>query len=232
MYHKKNGENFFVPASNAHECHSKEVNFFTLECLQLLHCVYRFSFWYAGIEEWAICREICWEQQAYFPRLYFCWVPVEFYGRRRFHRYATDMVVQIVLSSLLFLVMIHELMLNMLLSMFILSSFKWKSTTSRFFALYWPLRSAKCISEGEPLIDYPFILVFWWVMAFWGSEHILILNSSVAVLWKVILEVGDVLQYYDPVKRFPAWGFGARPIDGPCSHCFNLNGSTYQPEVL
>lgn len=81
-------------------------------------------------------------------------------------------------------------------------------------------------------VDYPFILVFWQVMTLWGSEHILILNSSVAVLWKAILEVGDVLQYYDPAKRFPAWGFGARPIDGPCSHCFNLNGSTYQPEVL
>lgn len=30
MYHKKSGENFFVPASNAHECHSKEVIFFLL----------------------------------------------------------------------------------------------------------------------------------------------------------------------------------------------------------
>uniref|UniRef100_A0A0E0K0E7 VWFA domain-containing protein n=1 Tax=Oryza punctata TaxID=4537 RepID=A0A0E0K0E7_ORYPU len=48
---------------------------------------------------------------------------------------------------------------------------------------------------------------------------------------RAILEVGDVLQYYDPAKRFPSWGFGARPIDGPVSHCFNLNGSTYQPEV-
>ncbi|KAM0879028.1 hypothetical protein ACQ4PT_034487 [Festuca glaucescens] len=48
---------------------------------------------------------------------------------------------------------------------------------------------------------------------------------------RVILEIGDVLQYYDPAKRFPSWGYGARPIDGPVSHCFNLNGSTYQPEV-
>nr|CAD1824332.1 unnamed protein product [Ananas comosus var. bracteatus] len=48
---------------------------------------------------------------------------------------------------------------------------------------------------------------------------------------RAILEVGDVLQFYDSDKRFPAWGFGARPIDGPVSHCFNLNGSTYQPEV-
>ncbi|KAF3323577.1 protein BONZAI 1-like protein [Carex littledalei] len=48
---------------------------------------------------------------------------------------------------------------------------------------------------------------------------------------RAVMEVGEVLQFYDTDKRFPAWGFGARPIDGPVSHCFNLNGSTYQPEV-
>ncbi|CAL9102274.1 unnamed protein product [Musa acuminata var. zebrina] len=48
---------------------------------------------------------------------------------------------------------------------------------------------------------------------------------------RAILEVGEVLQFYVAHRRFPAWGFGARPIDGPVSHCFNLNGSTYQPEV-
>lgn len=48
---------------------------------------------------------------------------------------------------------------------------------------------------------------------------------------RAILEVGEVLQFYDTDKRFPAWGFGARPIDGPVSHCFNLNGSTYHSEV-
>ncbi|KAK9117713.1 hypothetical protein Sjap_016660 [Stephania japonica] len=48
---------------------------------------------------------------------------------------------------------------------------------------------------------------------------------------RAILEVGEVLQFYDSDKKFPAWGFGARPIDGPVSHCFNLNGSNYQPEV-
>ncbi|XP_068667391.1 protein BONZAI 1-like [Aristolochia californica] len=48
---------------------------------------------------------------------------------------------------------------------------------------------------------------------------------------RAILDVGDILQFYDMDKRFPAWGFGARPIDGPVSHCFNLNGSTYQSEV-
>lgn len=48
---------------------------------------------------------------------------------------------------------------------------------------------------------------------------------------KAILEVGEVLQFYDTDKRFPAWGFGARPIDGPVSHCFNLNGSSNYCEV-
>nr|GMD35607.1 protein BONZAI 1-like isoform X1 [Ipomoea batatas] len=48
---------------------------------------------------------------------------------------------------------------------------------------------------------------------------------------RAITEVGGVLQFYDSDKRFPAWGFGARPIDGPVSHCFNLNGSTSYCEV-
>ncbi|CAL5373145.1 unnamed protein product [Camellia sinensis] len=48
---------------------------------------------------------------------------------------------------------------------------------------------------------------------------------------RAILEVGEVLQFYDSDKSFPAWGFGARPIDGPVSHCFNLNGSSTYCEV-
>ncbi|KAL0888398.1 hypothetical protein Bca101_012381 [Brassica carinata] len=48
---------------------------------------------------------------------------------------------------------------------------------------------------------------------------------------KAIVEVGEVLQFYDSDKRFPAWGFGARPIDIPVSHCFNLNGSSSYCEV-
>jgi hypothetical protein len=45
------------------------------------------------------------------------------------------------------------------------------------------------------------------------------------------MDVGEVLQFYDSDKRFPAWGFGARPIDAPVSHCFNLNGSSSYSEV-
>ncbi|KAK9926529.1 hypothetical protein M0R45_023755 [Rubus argutus] len=48
---------------------------------------------------------------------------------------------------------------------------------------------------------------------------------------RAIIEVVEVLQFYDSDKRFPAWGFGARPIDGPVSHCFNLNGSSHHCEV-
>jgi hypothetical protein len=50
-------------------------------------------------------------------------------------------------------------------------------------------------------------------------------------VFQAILEVGEVLKFYDSDKRFPAWGFGARPIDGPVSHCFNLNGSNNHSEV-
>nr|XP_043616447.1 protein BONZAI 1-like [Erigeron canadensis] len=48
---------------------------------------------------------------------------------------------------------------------------------------------------------------------------------------KAILEVGEVLQCYDSDRKFHSWGFGARPIDGPVSHCFNLNGSSGYSEV-
>ena len=41
-----------------------------------------------------------------------------------------------------------------------------------------------------------------------------------------------MLQFYDSDKKFPTWGFGARPIDGPVSHCFNLNGSSNYCEVI
>ncbi|PWA60426.1 copine-3 [Artemisia annua] len=48
---------------------------------------------------------------------------------------------------------------------------------------------------------------------------------------KAIQEVGGVLQYYDYDKQFPSWGFGARPFDGPVSHCFSLNGNDANPSV-
>ncbi|KAF3957992.1 hypothetical protein CMV_017046 [Castanea mollissima] len=48
---------------------------------------------------------------------------------------------------------------------------------------------------------------------------------------RAIMEVGEVIQFYDSDRRFPAWGFGGRTIDGTTSHCFNLNGSTGAFEV-
>nr|CAN65570.1 hypothetical protein VITISV_025897 [Vitis vinifera] len=48
---------------------------------------------------------------------------------------------------------------------------------------------------------------------------------------QAIMEVGEVIQFYDTDRRFPAWGFGGRTIDGTISHCFNLNGSASGVEV-
>ncbi|XP_062143746.1 protein BONZAI 3 isoform X5 [Alnus glutinosa] len=48
---------------------------------------------------------------------------------------------------------------------------------------------------------------------------------------RAIMEVGEVIQFYDSDKRFPAWGFGGKTSDGSLSHCFNLNGSANGYEV-
>lgn len=45
------------------------------------------------------------------------------------------------------------------------------------------------------------------------------------------MEVGEVVQFYDSDRRFPAWGFGAKTFSGSVSHCFNLNGSLTDSEV-
>ncbi|CAN0915922.1 Protein BONZAI 2 [Linum grandiflorum] len=62
-------------------------------------------------------------------------------------------------------------------------------------------------------------------------SHNMDLSTRPNAYQRAILEVGEVLKFYDSDQRFPAWGFGARPIDGPVSHCFNLNGSNYNHEV-
>ncbi|KAJ0079720.1 hypothetical protein Patl1_23443 [Pistacia atlantica] len=48
---------------------------------------------------------------------------------------------------------------------------------------------------------------------------------------QAIMEVGEVIQFYDSDRRFPAWGFGGRTVDATISHCFNLNGSANDFEV-
>ncbi|KAG5230412.1 hypothetical protein OIU76_022453 [Salix suchowensis] len=63
------------------------------------------------------------------------------------------------------------------------------------------------------------------------SLHYLDPSGRLNAYQRTIIEVGEVLKFYDSEKRFPAWGFGARPIDGPVSHCFNLNGSNNHCEV-
>ncbi|TVU19126.1 hypothetical protein EJB05_35260, partial [Eragrostis curvula] len=48
---------------------------------------------------------------------------------------------------------------------------------------------------------------------------------------QAIQGVGEVLQFYDSDKRFPAWGFGAK-TQMHVSHCFNLNTATNDCEVV
>ncbi|GER32440.1 calcium-dependent phospholipid-binding protein [Striga asiatica] len=47
------------------------------------------------------------------------------------------------------------------------------------------------------------------------SLHYIDPSGRLNAYQRAILEVGGVLQFYDSDKKFPAWGFGARPIDGP-----------------
>ena len=45
------------------------------------------------------------------------------------------------------------------------------------------------------------------------------------------MEVGEVIQFYDSDRQFPAWGFGGKLPGGTVSHCFNLNGNPGASEV-
>lgn len=44
-----------------------------------------------------------------------------------------------------------------------------------------------------------------------------------SIFLQAIREVGEVLQFYDADRKFPAWGFGGRIYDGSVSHCFDLS---------
>ncbi|KAK0599641.1 hypothetical protein LWI29_007205 [Acer saccharum] len=48
---------------------------------------------------------------------------------------------------------------------------------------------------------------------------------------QAIMEVGEVIQFYDFDRRFPTWGFGGKTFNGAVSHCFNLNGIPNGSEV-
>ncbi|KAH1071582.1 hypothetical protein AAZX31_03G221700 [Glycine max] len=49
---------------------------------------------------------------------------------------------------------------------------------------------------------------------------------------KAVMEVGEVIQFYDSDRQFPAWGFGGKLPGGTVSHCFNLNGNPGASEVV
>ncbi|WJX85490.1 Protein BONZAI 3 [Trifolium repens] len=57
------------------------------------------------------------------------------------------------------------------------------------------------------------------------SLHYIDVSGRLNSYQKAIMEVGEVIQFYDSDKRFPAWGFGGNIYGGTVSHCFNLNGA-------
>ncbi|CAK9143119.1 unnamed protein product [Ilex paraguariensis] len=63
-----------------------------------------------------------------------------------------------------------------------------------------------------------------------NSLHYIDPSGRLNAYQQAIMEVGEVIQFYDSDRRFPAWGFGGRTHHG-ISHCFNLNGSPTGFEV-
>ncbi|GFP93377.1 protein bonzai 3 [Phtheirospermum japonicum] len=63
------------------------------------------------------------------------------------------------------------------------------------------------------------------------SLHYSVPTGRLNAYQQAIKEIGEVIQFYDSDRRFPAWGFGGRTPDHNISHCFNLNGSAADFEV-
>ncbi|KAL8477870.1 hypothetical protein ACS0TY_029960 [Phlomoides rotata] len=63
------------------------------------------------------------------------------------------------------------------------------------------------------------------------SLHYIDPSGRLNAYQQAIMEVGEVIQFYDSDRRFPAWGFGGKVPSGSVSHCFNLNGSPSEFEV-
>ncbi|XP_059302358.1 protein BONZAI 3 [Lycium ferocissimum] len=63
------------------------------------------------------------------------------------------------------------------------------------------------------------------------SLHYIDPSGRLNAYQRAIMEVGDVIQFYDSEKRFPAWGFGGKAYSETVSHCFNLAGSPGAFEV-
>ncbi|KAK6125679.1 hypothetical protein DH2020_040571 [Rehmannia glutinosa] len=63
------------------------------------------------------------------------------------------------------------------------------------------------------------------------SLHYIDPSGRLNAYQRAIMEIGEVIKFYDSDRRFPAWGFGGRTPNGSVSHCFNLNGSPSDFEV-
>jgi hypothetical protein len=64
------------------------------------------------------------------------------------------------------------------------------------------------------------------------SLHYIDPSGRLNAYQKAIIEVGEVIQFYDADRNFPAWGFGGKTPNGVISHCFNLNGNPNSSEVV
>ncbi|XP_019187833.1 PREDICTED: protein BONZAI 3 [Ipomoea nil] len=64
-----------------------------------------------------------------------------------------------------------------------------------------------------------------------SSLHYIDPQGNLNSYQKAIKEVGEVIQFYDYDRCFPAWGFGGMTYTGSVSHCFNLSGSSSSSEV-
>ncbi|XVE90162.1 hypothetical protein DITRI_Ditri20bG0055900 [Diplodiscus trichospermus] len=64
------------------------------------------------------------------------------------------------------------------------------------------------------------------------SLHFIDPSGQLNSYQRAIMEIGEVIQFYDSDRRFPAWGFGGRTYDGTLSHCFNLNGNANEVEEV
>ncbi|XP_028112787.1 protein BONZAI 3-like isoform X2 [Camellia sinensis] len=91
-----------------------------------------------------------------------------------------------------------------------------------------------CEKKLYSFLDYissGFELNFMVAVDFTDSLHYIDPTGRLNAYQQAIMEVGEVIQFYDSDRRFPAWGFGGRTYDGSISHCFNLNGGASGFEV-
>lgn len=65
-----------------------------------------------------------------------------------------------------------------------------------------------------------------------GTLHHIDSSGSPNAYQQAMQGMGEVIQFYDTDKLFPAWGFGGKPHGAPVSHCFALNGDEQRPAVI